>query len=82
MTVYITIMNKKLLLLLFICTYLLSSSQDLVLKSKFPINNVKNFYVLQNDKKQILLHSYNYSKINIEIVDNLYKSIYSTTVTI
>lgn len=72
-------MNKKLLLLLFICTYLLSSSQDLVLKSKFPFNNVKNFYVLQNDKKQILLHSYNYSKIKVEIVDSLYKSIYSTT---
>ena len=59
-------MKKQLLSFLLTCTYLLSSSQDLVLKQKFPISNVKNLYVSQNDKKQLLLHSYNNTKVNIE----------------
>ena len=79
MTVYITIMNKKLLFLLFTCAYLFSSSQDLVFKSKFPFNNVKNFYVSQNDKKQTLLHSYNISKVRVEVLDSTYKSVYASS---
>jgi hypothetical protein len=71
-------MKKQLLSFLLTCAYLLSSSQDLVLKQKFPISNVKNLYVSQNDKKQLLLHSYNNTKVNIEIFDNANKSIYST----
>jgi len=56
-----------------------SFSQELIYKQKYPFNNVKNFYVSQNNKKQTLLHSYNYSKVKVEIVDSSYKSIYSTT---
>jgi hypothetical protein len=54
-------------------------AQKLVYQKDYPVNNVKNLFMVRNDNGITLMHSYNNGKISFELLDSSFSKIKSGT---